>query len=273
VAVTSGWIETPEVRLHHLRYGSGDPAIVIVPGISQPAIAWEFVAKRLAESNTVYALDPRGRGKSGRPDGGYRLADYGRDLEAVVRGLGLEAPVILGHSMGARIAAAFAAARPEHVGASLIVDPPLSGPGRDPFPVPLEVYLDALHAAQGGATADDMRPFFPTWTDEQLRVRALSLPTCDERAIVESYRSFNEEDFFEHWRGVRPPALFMYGAESNVVAESATAEVRAANPSAEIVRIPDAGHVIPWDNLAAFEHEVLRFVSAAARPQEGGVPR
>jgi N-formylmaleamate deformylase len=259
---SSGYVQVEGLRLHHLRYGAGDPVMIIIPGISQPAITWEFVARALAGTGTIYVLDPRGRGKSDKPDSGYRLADYAADLAGIVRELSLERPVVLGHSMGARIAAAFGVLYHDLPGASIVVDPPLSGPGRDPFPVPLEVYLDALRAAQAGATADDMRQFFPTWTEEQLRIRAESLPTCDERAIVETYRSFNEEDFFDYWSRLRTPVLFMYGADSNVVAESMVAEVAAENRSARIVRVPRAGHVIPWDNLPDFVAAVRAFVKA-----------
>ena len=162
--------------------------------------------------------------------------------------------------MGARIAAAFGALNPDLPGASIIVDPPLSGPGRDPFPVPLDVYLDALRAAKAGATADDMRPAFPTWTDDQLRIRAESLRTCEEQAIVESYRGFNEEDFFGWWRALRAPVLFLYGSDSNVVTEEMLPEVATTNPAARIRCVPNAGHVIPWDNLEAFVTEVSSFV-------------
>ena len=258
----SGYVLTEEVRLRYLRYGRGEPAIVVVPGISQPAITWEFVALELAASNAVYVLDPRGRGSSGRPETGYTLIDYARDLAAVVNGLGLRRPVILGHSMGARIAAAFGALNHGLAGSSILVDPPLSGPDREPFPVPLDTYLDALHAAQAGATAEDMRPFFPTWTDDQLAVRAESLSTCDERAIVETYRGFNDEDFHSYWRVLSPPVLLMYGAESNIVSENEIPELRRLNPDARFVRVPGAGHVIPWDNLQGFLAPIRGFIGA-----------
>jgi N-formylmaleamate deformylase len=238
---------------------------VVVPGISQPAVTWEFVALELAESNAVYVLDPRGRGQSGRPATGYGLVDYARDLAATISRLDLVRPVILGHSMGARIAAAFGALHGAQAGPSILVDPPLSGPDREPFPVPLDTYLDALHAAQAGATAEDMRPFFPTWTDEQLAVRAESLKTCDERAIVETYRGFNEEDFHSYWRLLAPPVLLMYGADSNIVSDADIPELRRLNPDARVVCVPDAGHVIPWDNLPGFLAPIREFVQAAGK--------
>ncbi len=105
-----------------------------------------------------------------------------------------------------------------------------------------------------------MRPYFPTWTDEQLKIRAAWLPSCDERAVVESYRKFHEEDFFVSWRRVPPPVLFLNGGTSPVVPPAALAEIRAANPQASIETVPAAGHMIPWDNFTGFMQAVQRFV-------------
>jgi N-formylmaleamate deformylase len=115
-----------------------------------------------------------------------------------------------------------------------------------------------------------MRRYFPTWTDEQLQLRAEWLPTCDETAIVETYRNFHEEDFFAYWKRLRSPTLFLYGEESPMVPDAAIEEVAAANPKAEIVGIPDAGHMIPWDNLQRFLAEVRRFIATS---KAGQLPR
>jgi N-formylmaleamate deformylase len=257
-----------DLRIHYLEYGEPGPAVVVVPGITSPAITWEFVSLELARDRRVVTMDVRGRGLSDRaPVGAYRLSDYADDVAGLVEALGLERPAVLGHSMGARIAAAFAAAKPDAAGPSIVVDPPLSGPGRDPYPFPLSVYVESLQEAIAGASAEDMRRYFPTWSDEQLRLRAEWLATCDETAVVESYRNFHEEDFFEAWPVVPAPALFVYGLESPVVPESALAEVRSANPGAEVVGIPKAGHMIPWDNLPAFLEAVRRFLERAAPRQ------
>jgi N-formylmaleamate deformylase len=260
-----GSVAANGIRLHYLRYGDGGPQVVVIPGITSPAITWEFVAEPLADGATVHVLDVRGRGLSDKPATGYALTDYAADTAGFLDALGLEAPVVVGHSMGARIAAAFGAAHPGRAASLAIVDPPLTGPGRDPYPTPLATFLDSLNEAQRGATADDMRRYFPAWTDEQLRLRAEWLATCDEGAVVETYENFDREDFFASWRQLAPPLLFVYGAESPVVSPAGLAEVVAANPAAEIAAVPGAGHMIPWDNLDGFLDVVGRFVHATGR--------
>ena len=56
-----------------------------------------------------------------------------------------------------------------------------------------------------------------------------------------------------------PPALFLYGDRSPAVPKEGIPEVAAANRRAKIVEIADAGHMIPWDNLAAFLRQIRAF--------------
>ena len=120
------------LRHHVLRYGAPDrPDLLVLPGITSPASTAEFFAEPLAELGyRVTVPDIRGRGDTDRAASGrYRLTDYAADVAALAEALGLHAPVVLGHSMGARIAAAFAVEHPtvEH-GLLILVDPPTSGP-------------------------------------------------------------------------------------------------------------------------------------------------
>ena len=257
----SGWVEVDGVALHHLEYGAGDPAIVVVPGITSPAITWEFVSEQLARDTRVIALDIRGRGLSDHPIDDFSLSRYAADVAGVIAELGLARPVVLGHSMGARIATALGATYPEAVGALIVADPPLTGPGRDPYPTALESFREQLRAAVAGTTAEEVRGFYPRWSERELEIRAEWLQTCDEHAVAETWRNFHTEDFFELWRVVRPPLLFMYGAQSPVVTPSGLAEVIGANPEAQVVGIPGAGHMIPWENLDDFVAAVRNFLT------------
>src|SRR5579862_5306573 len=243
----SGYVKNGDVRLHYLEYGSGGVPMVVVPGITSPAITWEFVAEELAGERRVLVMDMRGRGLSGKPSSGFELSDYAADVAAMVDDLALERPIVLGHSMGARIAAAFGALYAEAAGPLVLVDPPLTGPGRPEYPTPLAAFLEQLEKARAGSTAEDMRPYFPTWNDEQLTLRAEWLPTCDETAVRETWLNFHREDLFDYLRQLRQPVLFMYGAESPAVTAEGAAEVLQANSALQLVSIPGAGHMIPWD--------------------------
>src|SRR5690606_23848657 len=103
-------VQANGIRQHYLRYGGQrdgrdrhDP-VILVPGITSPAITWGFVAERLGQHVDTYVLDVRGRGlSSAAPGMDYSLDAQAADLIALVDALGLKQVSVVGHSMGARI--------------------------------------------------------------------------------------------------------------------------------------------------------------------------
>jgi N-formylmaleamate deformylase len=244
------------LRHRILSYGdSHDRDLLLLPGITSPAVTADFVAVHLADMGyRVVVPDARGRGETDRAQpGGYRLTDYAADVAALVDVLGLRDPVIVGHSMGARTAAAYAvlhAAR-RH-GLLVLVDPPLSGPGRGPYPTPRESFVQQLREAQRGTDADEVRRFYPLWPQRELQLRAQVLASCDETAVLESHSSFEQEDFFTYWTQLSHPVVLVRGGDSPVVSDAGAADLRAARPDIEIRTVAGAGHMVPWDDLAGF---------------------
>ncbi|MEC3982807.1 alpha/beta fold hydrolase [Amycolatopsis sp. H20-H5] len=80
--------------------------------------------------------------------------------------------------------------------------------------------------------------------------RARWLGSCDEDAVAATHEGFEAEDFFDAWPDVPAPTVLVHGADSPVVTASGVVEAAAANPSARPVEIPDAGHMVFWDNPA-----------------------
>ena len=259
----SGFVEANGIRQHYLGYGDGPVEIVIVPGITSPAITWEFVAEELARDYRVVTLDIRGRGLSDKPHSDYSLPEYAADVAGLIGALGLRRPVVLGHSMGARIAIALGALHPEAPGPLIIVDPPLTGPGRDPYTTPLSSFREQLAEAYAGTTAAAVRRFYPGWSQDALQTRAEWLSTCAEHAVVATYNHFDSEDIFGYWAALRPPILFIRGGDSPVISPAGEQELRERNPAAEFVATARAGHMIPWDNLPDFLAQVRGFVGQA----------
>jgi N-formylmaleamate deformylase len=261
-------IEVTANGLRHrvLRYGDpGARDLLVLPGITSPAVTADFLAVRLAGLGyRVTVPDARGRGQSDRaPAGGYRLVDYAADVAGLVDALDLAAPVVLGHSMGARTAAAYAVLHaPEQQGLSILVDPPVSGPGRGPYPTSWDSFAQQLGEAQRGTGPDEVRRFYPKWPLRELQLRAEVLASCDEAAVRESYQGLEEEDFFDYWARLRLPAVLLRGGDSPVVPLAAVADLRRARPDIEIVTVPGAGHMVPWDNLAGFLDAVRPYLLA-----------
>ena len=245
------------LRLHVLSFGRPRPQtsdILLIPGITSPAAVWDFVAEPLAATRAVHVVDLRGRGQSDpAPAGAYGLRDYAADAAATIAHLDLDRPVIVGHSLGARIAAELELREGSDLAARwVLVEPPLSGPGRPPYPFALDFYLDGIRAAREGDIRARVRDDHPSWDETQIQARAQWLGTCDERAISETHRNFHAEDFVGRWQRLAAPIL-MSGADSPVVPATAVAELLSLNPAARSIVVPGAGHMIPWDDPGGFQ--------------------
>lgn len=250
------------IRQHFLRYGGAGLQLVLVPGITSPAITWGFIAERLAEHNDVYVLDVRGRGLSqADPDLDYGLQACAEDVTAFARALGLENYYLVGHSMGARIAIRAARRDPTGIRKMVWIDPPVTGPGRRPYPAPLSWYVDSIRLAMRGASWEEMKPFLPSWTEEQLKLRAEWLHTCLESAVAASYDGFHTDDIHQDILHIRVPTLLMAAKRGDVIRDEELKELQELKPDLATVRIPNAGHMIPWDNLEDFLAEIHRFLS------------
>ena len=260
--------ETNGIRHEALLYNEGSAAdLYLVPGITSPAVTVDFIAVRLAEAGYRVAVpDVRGRGGSDTPGpGSYSLDDYAADAEGVIGALGLNRPALVGHSMGARIVAALSLRCPDF-GPVVLVDPPVSGPGRDPYPTTREQFLTQLQEAQRGTDADAVRRFYPKWPERELQIRAEYLAGCDETAVVETHSGFETEDFHEIYAKLSAPTHLVRGAESPVLPEAAARELAALRPDITIESVAGAGHMVPWDNPSGFFDAVLTYLTSGASP-------
>ena len=145
------------------RWGEG-PVVLAVHGITANHAAWQWVAGELGDEVTLLAPDLRGRGASGGLPGPYGMAAHAADLVAILDQVGTGAAVVVGHSMGAYVAATMAARYPDRVGPVLLVD------GGLPQEVPDAVDLDAYAAellgpalARLDMTFGDEGEYFAFW--------------------------------------------------------------------------------------------------------------
>src|SRR5262249_10738212 len=100
------------------------PTLVLLHPSSGYGRMWEWTVDALGDRFHVYALDQRGHGDSGRPDGDYSAEEYANDLFLFFRQAGIERAVIAGQSLGGRVGMVFAATWPQHTQALGLVGGP-----------------------------------------------------------------------------------------------------------------------------------------------------
>ncbi|MBH1964920.1 MAG: alpha/beta hydrolase [Comamonadaceae bacterium] len=249
-----GHVRANGIRQHYLHFpGTGRP-LVIVPGIVSPAILWAHVGESLAPRYDCYVLDVRGRGLSeAGPHLDYGVAACAQDVAAFVQALEMDAPLLMGHSMGARISLRAAALAPELVHALILVDPPTSGPGRRPYPIPLARTLALLRAAQRGEAAQALSASTAApWPAALQRLRAEWLATCDERAAYAASADFHEQDMFADLARTTMPVSLICAGEGGVVSDADVEEMRLLRPDLHAVRLAGAGHQMQAENFDIF---------------------
>jgi pimeloyl-ACP methyl ester carboxylesterase len=264
------------ITLHARDWGGAGPAVVLLHGLASNARIWDGVASRLAGADLrVVALDLRGHGRSDQPDRGYDFAQVGHDVEAALAGLGLDRPVLAGHSWGASVALQYAADRPGQVAGLALVDGALlavaewAGPTREEarrrmapprFAVPLTDWLAMAGrfdpSGQGG----------PGWVRDYLRAGV----EVDDRGVARARFHFdNHMQVVDALYDQRPEALYplvdrpvllcVAGDDASEAKRAGVERALALFPSATVTWFEDTMHDIPLQRPAELSAELARF--------------
>jgi pimeloyl-ACP methyl ester carboxylesterase len=132
------------LNLHYYEWPGPRPNLVLLHPSSGYGRMWEWTVRELGSRFHVYALDQRGHGDSGRPDGDYSAEEYAEDLHLFFREVGIDRAVIAGQSLGGRVGQVFAAMHPEQTHALGLV----GGPHPSNFFPTRQATINVLGAAQ-----------------------------------------------------------------------------------------------------------------------------
>jgi pimeloyl-ACP methyl ester carboxylesterase len=103
------------LTIHYCEWPGPRPNLVLLHPSSGYGRMWEWTANALGSRFHVYALDQRGHGDSGRPDGDYSAEEYAQDLHLFFRAVGIDRAIIAGQSLGGRVGQVFAAIHPDEI--------------------------------------------------------------------------------------------------------------------------------------------------------------
>lgn len=240
--------------LHAQTWGEGPRTALAVHGITGSSASWAAVAAALPDGWRVVAVDLAGRGRSRDLPGPWGMSRHADDVCALAADLG--PCTLLGHSMGAYVAARAAASRPELFDRVVLVD------GGVPLPVPEDADPDDVLAATLGPALERLRVTYP-----------------DEAAYVEFFRA--HPALGPHWSPViedyvRYDALPVHGGVRSravdeavradgrdllVSTERQDADLRAVPPGTRLLVAPlgmfgEAPGLLPAAGVATYAEEV-----------------
>lgn len=271
-------LEVGQAGLSFLTAGEGTP-IVLLHGIGDSAVDWQWIIPRLADRYRVYAIDWPGSGEST----GFTADDIPAFFEEVLLGFldaaGIRSPILVGNSLGGLIAIRVAAAEPSRFSAVVLVDS--AGLGREVHPSQQLVArrgIGELGAAWGATPLGSrqrawlraelmfhrLRHVPQEWLEEQRRLalRPGFLWTWLDvlRAVVgpEGQRQI----VLDQLARLTMPTLVVWGERDRVVPPKQAREAARRLPRGELVTIADCGHLPQVEQPEQLAHAILGFLES-----------
>jgi pimeloyl-ACP methyl ester carboxylesterase len=216
--------------------------------------------------------DMRGHGLSERGQPGDEV-DMADDLAGLIRALGLQRPIVGGHSMGAGVAFELGARYPELARALVLEDPPWWLPGSKDAPggpdaEGMRQWAKGLASRSLDELVEEYRREQPAWPVDLVRAMAESKKRLDPGIVDALIGRLHRGGL--SWQQaigeIAQPVLLLTGdpAQGGIITPEVAARVRELNPRITIVNVPSVGHLIRYDNYEAF--------MGALRPFLGRIP-
>lgn len=253
----------------HLNYrtlGQGQP-FVILHGIFGTSDNWQTFGRALSEKYQVFLVDLRNHGNSPHSEE-FNYTVMADDLKEFIEQHHLENPIILGHSMGGKVAMFFAASHPDLFEKMIIVD---IAPKY--YPVHHQKILEGLEAVEINKidsrkeAEEQMSKHIGDMGVRQFLLKNLKRTNHDGFAwklnlpvIRDNIENVGEALDTDH--PIKKPVLFVRGAKSDYIQDEDKAEIRKIFPLAQVVTIKDAGHWIHAEQPEALYEAVMAFLDA-----------
>ena len=254
----------------HLAFeavGEGHP-LVILHGLLGSADNWRSMSRRLGAHFKVFAVDLRNHGRSPHSD----IFDndvMSADLREFMERQALRRVMLLGHSMGGRVAMQFAIDYPEQVDRLVIVD--IAPKPYEPSQRYLLKALWSLDLTRYKSFADVDAALAAEVSSESLRQFLLKNLARDENGRLrwKAHLAAIDRNYDKLGRGLTPersfakPTLFIRGGRSNYIEDADAPLIRQIFPQADIATLPEAGHWVHVEQPQEFFQTVVNFLSRA----------
>jgi pimeloyl-ACP methyl ester carboxylesterase len=257
-----------EAALHLEREGEHGPVVCLLHGFGGSARNWRPQLRALKTSARPAGFDVRGHARSEAPPAAaaYAPERFVADLARVLDHLGAQRAVVGGLSMGAGIAARFAAAHPERVrGLVLMALPPGAGEGTRQrgwalaFAEAIEREgLEAAGARYAWGSESGLDPAAAKLVKQGFLEHPPHAIAHTLRGLLAAQPGWRE--LAESLAPLARPALLVVG-ERDTVSRGACEGLAAALPGARLVVVPGAGHVVNLEAREAVSEALARFLA------------
>ena len=251
--------------IHYTERGQG-PVLVLLHGLWGGTNEWQPVIEPLAESHRVIAVDALGFHESDKPEAHYHNALLAEFLAGFLNALDLSQVTLMGHAMGANLATYTAVHHPERIARLILVDG--AGYRRDDrdLAAPLSSGMINFRRIATGSNIPATRSFLerrvhnPELVTREWAENAFSMWLRSARAIGDMLREGGDVTA-EEMRSIQLPTLIVWGREDAVFPIANAERLAADIDDAELVVIPDSGHLPQLEQTAVFLTTVGEFLN------------
>lgn len=277
-----GALITNGVRLHYVSQGEG-PLVVLLHGFPEFWYSWRWQIPFLAQLGyKVVAPDLRGYNDSDKPHNGYDIPTLLLDIVGLIRGLGYEKALIVGHDWGGVLAWAFAQNYPSMTERLIVMNAPHPAAfarelrhGRQlqkswyafAFQIPFlpELALGRNHAELLGnliyAAAVKKEAFPPEvilrYRDAMSKPRALTCAIQYYRALMRAFLQAPSRK-----RVISAPTLLIWGEQDIALGLELTEGLEPWVPNLQVRRIADSGHWVQQEQPEQVNALLAEFLPA-----------
>jgi pimeloyl-ACP methyl ester carboxylesterase len=267
----SHMIDLPAGRFHYLSWGAEQterPCMLLLHGITSSAQSWVRVGPTLADRYRVYALDQRGHGESIKPAAGaYSLRHSADDAQAFLEELGLEHPVLIGHSWGGATAIVLASGagsqKPVPAFSRVILEDPAYTFGRgDPEKRAANYTKDIGRPPE--VLREEITASSPGWTEADIEGKIVALHQVTREAVISVFAEAEQTgDLLPLLANISVPILLLRAdaALGTTLDDKAWELAKHYLPAnSQAIEIAGASHNIHRSTFLAFMHAVNDFL-------------
>ena len=266
----SHFVDVDGVRLHYQEKGIGTP-LILLHGFTSSTYSWKDVFEPLSEKFRVIAVDLKGFGFSGKPDGDYTRRGQSVLVTHLLDTLHIDRAWLCGSSMGGEVAVNLALLNPNRVMGLILIDSsgiPVSGSG-SLAPRYLLVPVIGRVLTAFAMTSDKLvreglsKSFYDPSkiTEERVAAYYLPLKTRDgQRAALRARVQTGAYPFEQDLHKITAPTLIMWGAEDRLIPIEAGRKFNQLIPGSKMVVIEKCGHLAAEEVPERVVQEIRNFV-------------
>ncbi len=254
------YIVTNGIRMHYVTQGEG-PLIVLLHGFPEFWYSWRFQIPFLAKHGfTVVAPDLRGYNDTDKPRKGYDIPTLLRDIEGLIKGLGHQNAIIVGHDWGGVLAWAFAINYPEMTERLIVMNAP--------HPAAMIREMRTLKQLRKSWYVFAFQiPWLPEYMLGRNHANEVGRMLMSKPGAIKAAISYYRQLF---WRlpfsfksyevRIEAPTLLIWGEQDIALGIELTTGLERWVNDIQIKRIPDSGHWVQQEQTEKVNQYMLEFL-------------